>query len=88
MRGKTTPLKAIRTKCLDCMGGSPGEVRQCNIPECSLFQYRFGRNPALKGKRGDGEALRKYHRSFRKKPFSMHESERISEGQWSDIGVK
>jgi len=41
-----TPIKAIRAKCLDCMGGSSKEVRLCNIPECSLFPYRLGRNPA------------------------------------------
>ena len=80
MRKRGGVLRAIREKCLDCMCGSPGEVRRCNIPECSLFQYRFGRNPALKGKRGNRQALRKYHHSFQKKPVSVHESEEISTG--------
>jgi len=35
------------------MGGSSKEVRLCNIPECSLFAYRFGKNPARARKRGD-----------------------------------
>jgi hypothetical protein len=32
------------------MGGSSKEVRLCNIPECSLFPYRLGKNPARGGK--------------------------------------
>jgi len=50
MEKRFTPIKAIRAKCLDCMGGSAKEVRLCNIPECSLFPYRFGKNPARAGK--------------------------------------
>ncbi len=46
MEKRLTPIKAIRAKCLDCMGGSAKEVRLCNIPECSLFPYRLGKNPA------------------------------------------
>jgi len=80
MRNRMTPLWAIRLNCLQCMAGSPAEVRRCNISECSLFEYRFGRNPALKGKRGNSEALGKYRRSFQKKPVSVHESEEISDG--------
>lgn len=44
-----TPLKAIRKKCLDCSGYSAKEVRECVIPDCSLYPYRMGRNPATKG---------------------------------------
>ncbi len=46
---KLTPLKAIRKKCLDCSGGSRAEVRECTIPDCSLYLYRLGKNPARKG---------------------------------------
>ncbi len=46
MEKRLTPIKAIRAKCLDCMGGSAKGVRLCNIPECSLFPYRLGKNPA------------------------------------------
>lgn len=60
MGKRMSPLKAIREKCLDCMGGSHAGVRRCAIPQCSLYEYRFGNNPSLKGKRGDGQALRKY----------------------------
>lgn len=46
-----TPLKAIRAKCLDCSCGQWYEVKTCPITGCPLYQYRFGHNPALAGKR-------------------------------------
>ena len=46
-----TPIKAIRAKCLDCSCGSAQEVRLCPMTECSLYPYRLGHNPKLKGKR-------------------------------------
>jgi len=39
------PLKAIRAKCLDCCGGSSTEVKLCEISDCPLFPYRFGKKP-------------------------------------------
>jgi hypothetical protein len=45
MEIRLTPVKAIRAKCLDCMGGSSKEVKRCNIPDCSLFPYRLGKRP-------------------------------------------
>ena len=38
-------LKAVRAKCLDCCGGSPAEVRECEITHCDLHPYRMGKNP-------------------------------------------
>ena len=46
---RLTPLKAIRKKCLDCSCWQPKEVKLCPHTECSLFQYRFGKNPNRKG---------------------------------------
>lgn len=46
-----TPLKAIRAKCLDCSGGSPLEVEKCNPSYCPLYEYRFGHDPNLKGRK-------------------------------------
>ena len=40
-----TRAKAIRYKCLDCCCGSSSEVAKCNIRECSLWEFRFGKNP-------------------------------------------
>ena len=48
-KNQLTPLKAIRIKCLDCSVGSRAEVRRCNIPDCSLYPYRFGHNPRRSG---------------------------------------
>lgn len=46
---KITPLRAIRAHCLGCSGRQPKEVRLCAIEGCSLFSYRFGKNPSRKG---------------------------------------
>ena len=42
---RQTPIKAIRSKCLDCCNGSPYEVRKCVIPKCPLWPYRLGKRP-------------------------------------------
>lgn len=43
-----TPLKAIRLKCLDCCCGSSYEVEQCPCEDCTLYPFRFGKNPFRK----------------------------------------
>jgi hypothetical protein len=40
-----TPMKAIRKKCLDCMGNRYKTVRLCEDKECPLHPYRMGRRP-------------------------------------------
>ena len=42
---KTRILKVIRTKCLDCCGNMPSEVRRCVSTSCALWPYRMGWNP-------------------------------------------
>jgi hypothetical protein len=42
---KMNPLKAMREYCLDCCGGSRKEVKLCPSTDCSLWPYRFGKNP-------------------------------------------
>ncbi len=38
-----TPLKAIRTRCMDCCGGSRSEVRKCVAHDCASWPGRtFG----------------------------------------------
>ena len=63
-----TPLKAIRLQCFECMGwdrrlkdsGKPfDDVKNCTDPMCPLFDFRFGKNPFLKGGPGNIEALKK-----------------------------
>lgn len=52
-----TPLKAIRKKCLDCMGGSRKAVRECDISDCTLHKFRFGHNDRRKGIGGQKKKL-------------------------------
>jgi len=51
-----TPIKAIRRKCLECMGGSYKAVKLCprngiDGPLCSLWPFRFGIRPETACKR-------------------------------------
>lgn len=43
-------IQAIRQKCLDCCGFSPGEVRKCVATTCPLWAFRMGTDP-FRGKR-------------------------------------
>ena len=42
---RLTPLRAIRAKCLDCCAGQVAEVRRCELENCPLYPYRFGKRP-------------------------------------------
>jgi hypothetical protein len=46
---KLTPLRAIRQKCLECSGYNKREVKECFIPDCDLFPFRFGKLVSRKG---------------------------------------
>lgn len=60
--GELTPQKAIRKYCIECIGGTPGEVKHCGgnrlfgdagdgNNQCWFYPYRFGRGkgkPTLK----------------------------------------
>lgn len=39
-----SPIKAIRAKCLDCVGGNAAEVRKCVSTDCPLWGFRMGTN--------------------------------------------
>lgn len=41
----TSPVKAIRAKCLDCCCGQQAEVKSCTAKDCPLYPFRFGKNP-------------------------------------------
>jgi len=41
----STPIKAIRKKCLDCTCGQVKEIRDCPIINCALYPYRMGCRP-------------------------------------------
>lgn len=40
-----TPIKAIRSHCIDCCCGSKKEVKLCPATSCSLYPYRMGHRP-------------------------------------------
>ncbi len=45
----TSPLRAIRLKCCDCVGGrSAKAIEECEITLCPLHAFRLGRNPYRK----------------------------------------
>lgn len=44
----STPIQAIRQKCLECCCGSSVEVSLCEITDCSLHPFRFGKNPNIR----------------------------------------
>jgi hypothetical protein len=44
-RHKRPLLRAIRGLCIDCSGGSPGEVRHCAMVACPFWPDRMGSNP-------------------------------------------
>lgn len=41
----TNPVKAIRAKCLDCCCNQVKEVELCEMTDCALHPFRFGKNP-------------------------------------------
>ena len=50
-RAATSPLAAIRAKCLDCCCGSVKAVKFCTLDgadstRCALWPFRFGKRPA------------------------------------------
>ena len=51
LRHPESPIRAIRSKCLDCSGGVVSEVRKCIAVTCSLWPFRMGSNP-FHGKKG------------------------------------
>lgn len=53
----TSPIKAIRAKCLECSCTS-NEVKLCPVTDCALYPFRFGKNP-YRAKREYTEEQRK-----------------------------
>ena len=41
----TSPLKALRARCLDCCGDNASEVRKCVATDCPAWPFRMGKNP-------------------------------------------
>ena len=43
-----TPNKAIHYQCVECMGWSAYEVKECSDHHCPLYPFRLGTNPSRK----------------------------------------
>lgn len=41
----TSPIKAIRAKCMDCCYDQREEVKLCPAKDCPLWPFRMGKNP-------------------------------------------
>lgn len=65
-----TPMKAIRAECLDCCCGQYKEVELCPCSDCSLYPYRFGKNPNI---RLTDEQKAKKMANFKKSPIQQGE---------------
>ena len=82
------PLKAIRNKCTECMGGDPlkaarGEVAQaihdCVSVTCPLHHFRMGTNPFRK-------AASEKQKAAARQNISRARSVRADETTQSDLG--
>ena len=61
-----SPSKSIRMKCLDCANGRSG-VATCLDESCSLWPFRFGKNPFSKrGKNAKPEDRKKRSERMKK----------------------
>ncbi len=38
------PITAIRSFCVECMGGGVREIASCTAKDCSLYPFRMGTN--------------------------------------------
>lgn len=45
MTTKTTLLKIVRAKCMDCGCGSFANVAECGCGNCALYPFRLGADP-------------------------------------------
>jgi len=79
------PLRAIRYFCFECMGWDRrsqnykkpiDDVAKCVDEMCPLYDFRFGKNPFLKGRtKGNPEALKRWQDKAKR------ERESISTGE-------
>ena len=45
LKKATTPLKAVRAKCVQCTGGQVRSIATCVENTCALHPFRMGANP-------------------------------------------
>ena len=79
------PLRAIRYFCFECFGWDRRswnsqkpicDVAECSDEMCPLYDFRFGKNPFLKGRAGGNpEALKQWRDNVKKQPESISTGE-------------
>lgn len=69
MKPASSPMKAIRAKCLDCSCDNAQEVRLCVVPNCPLYPFRMGKNPCISEKRREAgrKAAARMHEKVKKR---------------------
>ena len=68
MEERIPVLKAVRLKCLDCSGFSSNEVKLCPVKKCTLYPYRFGKDPYRRKRKYTEEESEALARRFQPKP--------------------
>lgn len=71
----TSPLKAIKAKCLDCCCGQRLEVDLCTCNDCVLWPYRKGKNPFRDKKELSDEQRQAIRERFTKNNFNKSEED-------------
>jgi hypothetical protein len=58
---KAALWKAIRSFCIECMGGSKAEIERCTAPKCPLYPWRLGAGNSIykSGRKPTGRPFRK-----------------------------
>lgn len=74
VRAQRSAVAAIRLHCLECLGGSPMEVRQCGNSVCPLHPFRMGHRP-------EGEQKKELPPDH---PFRKPKSEPTDDDPWAD----
>lgn len=46
---KRISVKVFRAFCMECQGDSYQAIENCNVEQCLVYPYRFGKNPARLG---------------------------------------
>lgn len=66
-----SPYKAIRSFCLECVGGSSNEVKRCCAFNCKLWPLRMGTGVRTLAEKSpellDPEHIRQQHKHLRGK---------------------
>lgn len=69
-------MRAIRAKCLDCCCDNAAEVERCPCVKCSLYPFRFGKNPYNKKR----EYSEEYKATLRERMKQLAEEKKKAKG--------